>query len=173
MLAHCPLPAVFGPSATAAQACRAAAMVRRRCGEPPPPADDAPIPGLPPAAWPIVARFMHINDPGQLAVGMASSGTKALLDEIAAYLWAIEQEYRAQQEEQAAVDRNRNSTGSGSGGSSDSTGSSDKAHLNETAPNQGAVEEDCCAHQQEARTRAQHQRDAAVDRTSSEERSDC
>ena len=146
-------------------------MVSRRCGEPPPPANDAPIPGLSPAAWPAVARFLHINDPGLLAVGMASSGTKALLEDIAAFLWAIQQEYRDRQEEQAAVDRYtyRNSTGSGSGGSIDSASSSHEAHLSDAAQNQ----QNCCAHRREVRTRAHHQHADAMDRAPSEDRSDC
>ena len=78
-------------------------MARPNCGALPPPADDAPIPGLLPAAWPAVASFLHINDPGLLAVGMASAGTKALLDEFAADHWAIAEEYRAQQEERDHV----------------------------------------------------------------------
>ena len=64
-----------------------------------PPADDAPIPGLPAAAWPIVASFLFINDSGLLAISMASGGTAALLDQIAAGHWAIAEDYRARQEE--------------------------------------------------------------------------
>ena len=74
-------------------------MVCPICGALLPPADDAPIPGLSAAAWPAVASFLFIDDPGLLAVGMASAGTTALLDQIAADHWAIAEEYRARQEE--------------------------------------------------------------------------